>query len=436
MSKVLLVGSGAREVAIARKIKESSRLVSLFCLSPSINPHINVLCEKYFMSPLSENQTIVAVAKKLAIDFAIIGPENPLENGLVDALEEEGFPCVAPKKDVARIETSKSFARNILDRCSPEKNPKRKEFSSLEGVERFLQKLGGSYVVKYDGLMGGKGVKVSGEHLFSSEEALEYCKKIINMGGTFLVEEKLVGEEFSLMSFCDGKSCAHMPAVQDHKRAFEGDVGPNTGGMGTYSFPNHSLPFLSKKDIGDAQKTNEKVAKELYRTTGTRFKGFLYGGFMATKGGIKVIEYNARLGDPEAMNVLSLLKTDFFDICNHILDGSLKNIDVKFEPQATVCKYAVPNGYPDSPEKGFAVSIENVDIDSLFFAAVKEDENKIIATGSRTVACVGVDKEVSGAEQKAEAGISRVVGNLFHRKDIGTAALIQKRIENMKKVRQ
>ena len=284
--------------------------------------------------------------------------------------------------------------------------------------------------------MGGKGVKVSEEHLFSSEEALGYCKKIINMGRTFLVEEKLVGEEFSLMSFCDGKSCAHMPAVQDHKRAFEGDVGPNTGGMGTYSFANHSLPFLSKKDIGDAQKTNEKVAKELYKTTGTRFKGFLYGGFMATKSGIKVIEYNARLGDPEAMNVLSLLKTDFFDICNHILDGSLKNIDVKFEPQATVCKYAVPNGYPDSPEKGFIVSIENMNADSLFFAAVKESENKIIATGSRTVACVGVDKEISVAEKKAEEGISQVAGNVFHRKDIGTAALIQKRIENMKKVRQ
>ncbi len=436
MSNVLLVGSGAREVAIARKIKESSRPVSLFCLSPSINPHISVLCEKYFTVPLSENQTIAGVAKKLNIDFAIIGPENPLENGLVDTLEKEGIPSVAPKKDVARIETSKSFARNILDRCSPEKNPQRKEFSSLEGVEEFLQKLGGNYVVKYDGLMGGKGVKVSGEHLFSSEETLEYCKKIIGMGGIFLVEEKLVGEEFSLMSFCDGQNCAHMPVVQDHKRAFEGDVGPNTGGMGTYSFANHSLPFLSEKDVSDAQKTNERVAKELYRTTGTKFKGFLYGGFMATKDGIKVIEYNARLGDPEAMNVLSLLKTDFFDICNHIIGGSLKSVDVKFEPHATVCKYAVPNGYPDNPEKGFAVSIENVDTDSLFFAAVREDKNKIIATGSRTVACVGVDKEVCGAEQKAEAGISRVVGNVFHRKDIGTAALIQKRIENMKKVRQ
>jgi len=436
MSNVLLVGSGAREVAIARKIKESSRPVSLFCLSPSINPHISVLCEKYFTVPLSENQTIAGVAKKLNIDFAIIGPENPLENGLVDTLEKEGIPSVAPKKDVARIETSKSFARNILDRCSPEKNPQRKEFSSLEGVEEFLQKLGGNYVVKYDGLMGGKGVKVSGEHLFSSEETLEYCKKIIGMGGIFLVEEKLVGEEFSLMSFCDGQNCAHMPVVQDHKRAFEGDIGPNTGGMGTYSFANHSLPFLSEKDVSDAQKTNERVAKELYRTTGTKFKGFLYGGFMATKDGIKVIEYNARLGDPEAMNVLSLLKTDFFDICNHIIGGSLKSVDVKFEPHATVCKYAVPNGYPDNPEKGFAVSIENVDADSLFFAAVREDKNKIIATGSRTVACVGVDKEVCGAEQKAEAGISRVVGNVFHRKDIGTAALIQKRIENMKKVRQ
>jgi phosphoribosylamine-glycine ligase len=206
--------------------------------------------------------------------------------------------------------------------------------------------------------------------------------------------------------------------------------------MGTYSFANHSLPFLSDKDLGDAQKTNEKVAKELYSVTGTRFKGFLYGGFMATKDGIKVIEYNARLGDPEAMNVLSLLKTDFLDICNHIVEGSLKNINIEFEPCATVCKYAVPNGYPDNPEKGFVVSIENVDADSLFFAAVREDENKIIATGSRTVACVGIDKEVSGAEQKAEAGISQVVGNVFHRKDIGTAALIQKRIENMKRVRQ
>ena len=436
MSKVLLVGSGAREVAIARKIKQSDRFDFLFCLSPFVNPHINVLCEKYFVAPLSENQTIVEIAKKLNIDFAIIGPENPLENGLVDALEKEGVPCVAPKKDVAKIETSKSFARNILDKCSPEKNPKRKEFSSVEGVESFLQELGGSYVIKYDGLMGGKGVRVSGEHLFSLAEALGYCKKIVDMGGVFLVEEKLLGEEFSLMSFCDGDHCAHMPAVQDHKRAFEGDVGPNTGGMGTCSFANHSLPFLSDKDINDAQKTNEKVARELCSTTGTRFKGFLYGGFMATKDGVKVIEYNARLGDPEAMNVLSLLKTDFFDICSHIIRGSLKNIDIKFVPYATVCKYAVPNGYPDNPEKGFVVSIENVNTDNFFFAAVREDENKIIATGSRTVACVGVDKEISRAEQKAEEGVSQVVGNVFHRKDIGTAALIQKRIENMKKVRQ
>ena len=437
MNRVLLVGSGAREVAIARKIKQSNSPVSLFCLSSLINPHISILCEKYFEAPLSENQTIVTTAKELNIDFAIIGPENPLENGLVDELEKEGIPCVAPKKNVARIETSKSFARNILDGCSPEKNPKRKEFSSVEKVEDFLQELGGSYVIKYDGLMGGKGVKVSGEHLFSFVEALEYCKNIIDMGGTFLVEEKLVGEEFSLMSFCDGEHCVHMPVVQDHKRAFEGDVGPNTGGMGTYSFANHSLPFLSDKDLSDAQKTNEKVAKELYSVTGTKFKGFLYGGFMATKSGIKVIEYNARLGDPEALNVLSLLKTDFFDICNHIVEGSLKNINIEFELCATVCKYAVPNGYPDNPEKGFVVSGgDNMEANNLFFAAVQKDGNRIVATGSRTVACVGVDKEISKAEQKAEAGISQVVGNLFHRKDIGTTALIQKRIENMKRLRQ
>ena len=172
--------------------------------------------------------------------------------------------------------------------------------------------------------MGGKGVRVSGEHLKNINEGLDYANEIVEGGGKFLIEEKLVGEEFSLMSFVDGKTCKHMPVVQDHKRAYEGDTGPNTGGMGTYSFENHSLPFLSEKDIKEAQKTNELVAKQLFEETGTPYVGILYGGFMLTKGGVKVIEYNARFGDPEAMNVLSILESDFLSICISMVDGNLK----------------------------------------------------------------------------------------------------------------
>ena len=270
----------------------------------------------------------MSYSRKNKIDFAIIGPENPLANGIVNELENVGVMCVGPKKEVALIETSKTFARKIIDLCCPEKNPQRKEFSSIEGVESFIKQLGGEYVIKFDGLMGGKGVRVSGEHLKNIDEGVAYANEIINIGGSFLIEEKLVGEEFSLMSFVDGKVCKHMPVVQDHKRAYEGDTGPNTGGMGTYSFGNHSLPFLSEKDINEAQKTNELVAKQLFEETGTPYVGILYGGFMLTRDGVKVIEYNARFGDPEAMNVLSILESDFLSVCISMIDGNLKSQDL------------------------------------------------------------------------------------------------------------
>ena len=433
MKNVLLVGSGAREVAIAKKIKKSRGAYSLFCIAPNTNPQIKTLTTSYFEQSLSEVEGVVAVAKKLSIDIAIIGPENPLEAGLVDALERGGILCVGPRKSVAKIETSKAFARNILDLCDPEKNPERMEFSSLVGVESFLKHLNEEYVIKYDGLMGGKGVKISGEHLHSVNEALSYAKSIIDGGGTFLIEEKFLGEEFSLMSFCDGDYCAHMPVVQDHKRVFDGDVGPNTGGMGTYSFANHSLPFLSKKDVIMAQKTNERVALELYKQTGEKFRGILYGGFMLTISGVKVIEYNARFGDPEAMNVLSILETDFMDICKAIISGSLKDIKVIFSRKATVCKYVVPSGYPNKPSKDFEV-ICNPSLDGLYLAAVQEKGGTITATGSRTAAFVGIDRDIVVAEKIAEKGASCVGGDLFHRKDIGTSTLISQRVKHMKDV--
>ena len=435
MKKVLVVGSGAREVAIARCISQSSIKNSLFCVSKDINPQIFDLCKDYFVTDLANISDIVSYSRKNKVDFAIIGPENPLANGIVNELENVGIGCVGPKKEVALIETSKTFARKIIDLCCPEKNPQRKEFSSIEGVESFIKQLGGEYVIKFDGLMGGKGVRVSGEHLKNIDEGVAYANEIINIGGSFLIEEKLVGEEFSLMSFVDGKVCKHMPVVQDHKRAYEGDTGPNTGGMGTYSFGNHSLPFLNEKDINEAQKTNELVAKQLFEETGTPYVGILYGGFMLTRDGVKVIEYNARFGDPEAMNVLSILESDFLSVCISMIDGNLKSQDVSFERLATVCKYVVPVGYPDKPEKNFEVFCDQNDR-SLFLASVMLKDQKLIACGSRTAAVVGKNKDVFQAELFAEAGIANISGNLFHRKDIGTKKLIDSRIKRMKELLQ
>ena len=433
MKNVLVLGSGAREVAIARSISQSLIKNSIFCISKDVNPQIMGLCEDYLVLDINNVSEIVSYSKKRGINLAIIGPENPLANGVVNELECAGVRCVGPKKEVALIETSKAFARTIIDLCCPEKNPRRREFDSIEGVESFIGQLGEEYVIKFDGLMGGKGVRVSGEHLKTVSEGLDYAGEIVESGGKFLIEEKLIGEEFSLMSFVDGEICKHMPIVQDHKRAYEGDAGPNTGGMGTYSFGNHSLPFLNEKNVKEAQETNELVAKQLLKQTGTPYVGVLYGGFMLTRGGVKVIEYNARFGDPEAMNVLSILKSDFLAICISIVDGNLKEQEVSFESLATVCKYVVPLGYPDKPSRGFEVHCNQND-SSLFLASVMMKNQKLIACGSRTAAVVGKSEDVDKAEAIAEKGVSKISGSLFHRKDIGTEKLISSRVQRMKEI--
>ncbi|MBT4737375.1 MAG: phosphoribosylamine--glycine ligase, partial [Candidatus Marinimicrobia bacterium] len=283
---------------------------------------------------------------------------------------------------------------------------------------------------------GGKGVKVSGDHLYSHREAIAYCKELVEKGGEFVIEEKFIGEEFSLMSFCDGETLKHMPAVQDHKRAYEGDTGPNTGGMGTYSDINHSLPFLSETDISQAHEINIQTAKAVKDKFGIGYKGILYGGFMATANGVKLIEYNARFGDPEAMNVLSLLESDFIDICNGIVSGTLGNVGVSFQNKATVCKYAVPEGYPDSPVFDKPIDVSKVEnLDYLFYASVDFKGANLVESGSRTAAVVGIADTISEAEKIAEKEVSSISGPLFHRTDIGTDTVIQKRIDHMNSLR-
>ena len=434
--KILVIGSGAREHSIVKAIDRSLHQNDIFCIGTNINPGIAELCKEFIVENFNNVNTVSKYATDNSISMAIIGPENPLQEGLADALWASGVPVIGPKKNLAKIETSKAFTRNLLKKYNIPGGPKYKVFKSIEGVQNFLEGLGENYVVKFDGLAGGKGVKVSGDHLGSHEEALKYCKVLNAQNHQFVVEEKLIGQEFSLMSYTDGKTLKHMPAVQDHKRAYENDEGPNTGGMGTYSGANHSLPFLRDKEIKMAHKINQETTNALMKEFGEGYKGVLYGGFMATKNGVKLIEYNARFGDPEAMNVLSILETDFLEICHGIATETLDQIDVNFSKKATVCKYAVPKGYPDNPVKGKKISISKVkDKDSLYYASVDIRNGDLIEAGSRTIAVLGVENTIEKAEKIAEKEISKIEGPLFYRKDIGTSSLIAKRVKHMDSLR-
>ena len=285
---ILIIGSGAREHAITRAIKRSPQNTSLYCFASNNNPGIQELSIGYTVGNITNKEPILDFAKQNNIDLAIIGPEAPLAAGVVDILSQHGIHCIGPKQKLAQIETSKGFTRDLMMEYDIPGCPKYKKFNSMFGVEDFLNELKELYVIKYDGLMGGKGVKVAGDHLHSHEEALQYCRELTDKGGSFVIEEKLIGQEFSLMSFCDGQHLAHMPAVQDHKRAFVRDEGPNTGGMGSYSDTDHSLPFLTNEDIKQAHEINQKTAQALKQKFGEGYKGILYGGFITTKNGVKL----------------------------------------------------------------------------------------------------------------------------------------------------
>jgi phosphoribosylamine--glycine ligase len=434
---VLIVGSGAREHAIALALARSPQQPKLLCFSSARNPGIVSLCSEYGVGSITDPAAVVSFACKHQATIAVIGPEAPLAAGVADALWAGGVPVVGPTLSLARIESSKGFARELLAKYKIPGNPFFQRFTSLDGIERVLEQYAHRHVIKDDGLAGGKGVKVCGDHLLSLEDSIAFCRELVEHGHPFVVEEKIEGEEFSLMSFCDGRTLKHMPAVQDHKRAYDGDKGPNTGGMGTYTDVDHKLPFLLDKDILEAQQINQRVAAALAEECGAPYQGVLYGGFMATSDGVKLIEYNARFGDPESLNLLTLLETDFVEICRAIVNETLADVDVRFSAKASVCKYVVPEGYPDAPRKGDAVRLptELPAGAQMFLSAVDVKDGTLIATGSRTVAVVGTGDTIGRAEALCEQVVRQIPGPFFHRADIGTHAAIARRVEHMKVVR-
>lgn len=414
--KILLVGSGAREHAIASALMRHQQ-PQIYNIASQVNPGIQILAQDIQIMPFDQHAEIVAYAQQQGIDWAIIGPEKPLESGLSDSLQQVGIPVIGPTQRLAQIETSKGFTRDLMQKYHIVGLPWYRCFERYnEEVDNCLAYLGDRYVIKMDGLMSGKGVKVAGDHLHSVEEAVAFCQSI---QGPFVIEEKLCGPEFSLMSFCDGQVLRSMPAVQDHKRLCNGDQGPNTGGMGSYTLANHRLPFLTEADMEAAHAINVQVLAALQEEIGESYCGILYGSFMKTEQGIQVIEYNARFGDPEVMNVLGLLETDFVSVCEAMLAGRLADTPVTFRTMASVCKYLVPPGYPDHPQLGGHLQVPaQHPCSTLYYASVEESPAGLKMLGSRALAVVATDPQIDRAEQRVEATIQHIQGEFVYRSDI------------------
>jgi len=441
MVKVLLVGSGGREHALADALARSEG-AEVYSYMSSNNPGIVRLSKETVVGDVTDVGSIVKWAKSKKTTVAVIGPEAPLEKGLADELVKSEVLVCGPTRNTSRIEWDKVYARNLMRELNMRECAKYVATNDPKEAAEFIDLLKGAVAVKPAGLTGGKGVKVVGSQLKDGEAAKAYAAEVLssNIGGlgAVVVEERLEGEEFTLQAFVDGKTVVGMPLVQDHKRAHEGDQGPNTGGMGSYSFGNHTLPFISTSDTEHALEAMRKVVRAMAAHTG-EYRGFLYGQFIAGKEGVKLIEFNARFGDPEAMNVLPLFRGNFAEIAAAIGEGSLGEKKLSFANQATVCKYLVPEGYPGKPAKGELVEVDEKAIEGagarIFYASIDEREGKLYSLGSRTVAVVGLASEIEAAESAAESACSFVKGKLFHRKDIGTAELIARRMEHMEKLR-
>ena len=440
--KILVVGGGAREHAICDAVIRSKN-AELYSIMSNLNPGIKSIAKKFLKEKETNINKVVDFAKTQDIDYVIVGPEAPLQEGIVNELEKNGIKTCSPTKEAARIETDKEWMRNLLKKHNIPGQLKYETFTDINKAKKYIEKLNHEVAIKPIGLTGGKGVKVSGDHFKNIDQAMVYVKEVIEnkIGGQkkVLIEEKAIGEEFTLQAFSDGKTILPLHAVQDHKRLLPNDDGPNTGGMGSYSCENGLLPFLTKSDYEEGAGILQKIIEAL-DSEDCSYIGPIYGQFMLTINGPKIIEINARFGDPEAMNVLPLLQTDFVEICKAMIQGNLNQIKLKMNKKSTVCKYVVPEGYGTKSLSGVKILVNETDIyntgSQLFYASVNKENDFVTTTTSRSLAVVGIAKTIEKAHNICEEALKHIQSDhIFIRHDIGTQELINKRIKHMNTLR-
>lgn len=418
--KVLIVGSGGREHAIAWSVAKSPKVDKIYC-APG-NAGIAEFAECVNIKAM-EFDKLVAFAKENAIDLTIIGMDDPLVGGVVDAFESEGLRVFGPRKNAAIIEGSKAFSKDLMKKY---KIPTAayENFTDPDEAIKYLETAKMPIVLKADGLALGKGVLICN----TLEEAKEGVKTLMldkqfgDAGNEIVIEEFMTGREVSVLAFCDGKTIKCMTSAQDHKRAKDGDQGLNTGGMGTFSpspFYNDEVEAFCEKYV--YQSTIDAMASE-----GRPFTGILFTGLMITEDGPKVLEYNARFGDPEAQVVLPRMKNDIIDVFEACIDGTLDQIDLQFEDNAAVCVVLASDGYPVSYEKGFEIKglekFENKEGYYVFHAGTKLDNGKIVTNGGRVLGVTAKGKDLKEARANAYEATKLIdFENKYMRNDIGKA---------------
>lgn len=419
--KVLVVGSGGREHAIVTSVAKSKRADKIYC-APG-NAGIAALAECVPIGAM-EFDKLVAFAKEKEIDFAIIGMDDPLVGGIVDVFEEAGIKVFGPRKNAAILEGSKAFSKDLMKKYNIP-TAGYENFTDPEEALRYLETAKMPIVLKADGLALGKGVLICNtlEEAKEGVRTIMEDKKFGSAGNTMVVEEFMTGREVSVLSFVDGKTIRIMSSAQDHKRAKDGDQGLNTGGMGNFS----PSPFYTKEVDDFCQKYIYQATVDAMAAEGRPFTGVIFFGLMLTEDGPKVLEYNARFGDPEAQVVLPRMKNDILDVMEACVDGKLDTIDLQFEDNAAVCVVLASDGYPVSYEKGFPITgmekFEGKEDYYCFHAGTKfDDEGRIVTNGGRVLGITATGKDLKEARAKAYEATEWVnFDNKYMRHDIGKA---------------
>jgi phosphoribosylamine--glycine ligase len=420
--KVLIIGSGGREHALAWKIAQSPKVTKIYA-APG-NAGIEQLAE---CVPVQSEDVpgLLAFATSKAIDLTIVGPEGPLSLGIVDEFAKAGLRAFGPSGKAAEIESSKQFSKDLMKKYRIP-TAEYGVFTEKAAAEAYVREKGAPIVVKADGLAAGKGVVVA-ETVDEALKALDLImidKAFGTAGDRVVIEECLRGEEASFMAFSDGKTVVAMASSQDHKRVFDADKGPNTGGMGAYS----PAPVVTKKLERKVMETIMVPTVRAMEKEGRLFKGVLYAGLMIHEGEAKVLEFNARFGDPETQPIMARLDTDLVDIIEAILAGSLSKIEIKWKPDSAVCVVMASGGYPGSYEKGKVISglenaakLSNV---SVFHAGTAFKDGKIVTSGGRVLGVTGLGPVVAAAIDNAYQGVREISFEGAHyRRDIGARAL-------------
>lgn len=419
--RVLVIGQGGREHAIVWALKKSPKIEKLYC-APG-NGGIAGVAECVPI-PVSDFEGISRFAMEQGIDLVVVGPDDPLAEGIVDYLESKGIATYGPRKNAAMIESSKVFTKQLMRKYGIP-TAEYESFDKFEDALAYVRSKGAPIVIKADGLAAGKGVVVA-RTLAEAEKALEdimLSKVFGDSGNSVVIEEFLAGEEMSLLSFVDGNVVRPMVPSQDHKPVFDDDKGPNTGGMGTYS----PLPHISDEVVQQAIDRIVKPVAEAMVKEGRPFRGVLYAGLMLTDQGPKVIEFNARFGDPETQVLLPRLETDLLDIIMASLEGRLGDIDIRWKDEAAVCVILASRGYPGSYEKGYPIEgLDELDDEALVFHAgtALADDGRLVTSGGRVLGVVGRGATIQQAREKAYAYADKIrFEGKHYRTDIAAKAL-------------